>query len=55
MPKLRESHRGHVVQTAVRPIVIIGHTPAIHDISNFVNMLEQLLADVQLGETVVAA
>jgi len=38
----RERGRGHVVQAAVRPVVVIIHAPAVRNISQLIDAQEQL-------------
>ena len=48
-----ERRRGHVVQAAVRPIVVIIHPPAIRNISQFVDAQEQFSVEQFISEPAV--
>ena len=49
----RESRRGHIIQAAVRPIVIVIHPPAIRNISQFTNTQKQLSIEQFISELAV--
>ena len=48
-----ECRRGHVIQAAVRPVVIVIHPPAIRNISQFINTQEQFSIEQFISEPAV--